>query len=387
MRQLCTIQTITKLDKIEGKDRIVYASFENTGWKVIVSAEMKVGQKVVFCEADSVLPVHPAFEFLRARCFKAEWNGFVVRNMKMCSLYSQGVVFHLSIIHEFSPKTKLEKLKDGDEVTDLLGVFKYDPEENPNKQKRVYKPKHPLVKWFWSFVYRHPWIKAFLYFFLNLFIDNEKYSWPAFVSKTDETRVQNMPFIFEKYKGQEFYSSEKADGSSATYGIHKKKFFVCSRNLRLKDNKENAAKSWWKYAKAHDVETKLKRASKDLGIDLYIQGEIIGPSIQQNKYNLKELDLRVFNIKDITNDKYFSWTQLEQFCKVYGFNTVPFLEKFGFNFKDTDELLEYSKGKSVLNPKQHREGVVIRSWEPRSPDRGQSNMCSFKVINPDFDVA
>jgi hypothetical protein len=29
---------------------------------------------------------------------------------------------------------------------------------------------------------------------------------------------------------------------------------------------------------------------------------------------------------------------------------------------------------------------VLRPFIARNADRGQSNMCSFKVINPDFDV-
>jgi hypothetical protein len=387
MRQLVTVQTIAKLDKIEGKDRILYASFENTGWKVIVDAKMKVGEKVVFVEADSVLPVHSAFEFLRARCFKAEWNGFVVKNMKMSGLYSTGLALPLSTIHEFAPKTKLEKLVDGEELTEIFEVIKFDPEETPSKVKQVYKPKSPLVKWFWSFIYKHPRIKMFLYFFLNLFNNSEKYSWPSFVSKTDETRAQNLNYVYEKYATKMFYATEKADGSSCTYGVHNKKFFVCSRNLKLKDTPKNSKNYWWNYAKAHDVETRLKKASKALGMDLYIQGELIGPSIQGNKYNLKELDFLVFNIKDLARNEYFSWEQLVEFCFDFGFKTVPFLGEFEFNFKNIDELLAYSKGKSVLNAKQNREGVVIRSVRPMPADRGQSNMCSFKVINPDFDVA
>ena len=42
------------------------------------------------------------------------------------------------------------------------------------------------------------------------------------------------------------------------------------------------------------------------------------------------------------------------------------------------ELVEYSKGKSVVRKEQKREGVVMRNVQ---------NNISFKVINPDFLLA
>ena len=42
------------------------------------------------------------------------------------------------------------------------------------------------------------------------------------------------------------------------------------------------------------------------------------------------------------------------------------------------ELVEYSKGKSVVRKEQKREGIVMRNVQ---------NNISFKVINPDFLLA
>ena len=42
------------------------------------------------------------------------------------------------------------------------------------------------------------------------------------------------------------------------------------------------------------------------------------------------------------------------------------------------DLVEFSKGKSVINPNIEREGVVIRCIE------NGNKILSFKVINPEF---
>ena len=376
MRNLCTIQTIKELEKIPGKDRILYASFENVGFRVIVDTNNKIGDKVIYCEADSILPVHSVFEFLRARCFNDKWNGFRIRNMKMSSLYSQGIVFPLTILEQINPKVKVEKLKDGDDITDVLGVIKYDP-ELLEEQRNAKKPTTLM-----NFIYRHRFLRLIYMFFKNWLAPRTSYSWPSWASKSDETRAQSLNYIYEKYAGLKCYATEKLDGQSALYAVYKKKFIVCSRNINLKEKKNN----YWNYAIDTHVESVLKTARKEYGIDLYIQGELCGPGIQGNKYVFTKKRLFIFNIKDITNDRYFSNYEITLFCHQYGFEKVPFLEAFTFNFKTIDEMLKYAEGYSVHNPKTLREGVVIRSVDVLPPDRGQSNMLSFKVINPSFDI-
>ena len=67
-RKLAHIETIEWLQPIEGKDRIVLAGV--LGWTVIVQkSDFNVGDKVVFCEIDSVFPNdRPEFAFLEKKC-------------------------------------------------------------------------------------------------------------------------------------------------------------------------------------------------------------------------------------------------------------------------------------------------------------------------------
>ena len=71
-------------------------------------------------------------------------------------------------------------------------------------------------------------------------------------------------------------------------------------------------------------------------------------------------------------------SSLRQFQKHYGIKTVPIVEEDKTLPETIAELVEYSKGKSVVRKEQKREGVVMRNV--------QSNI-SFKVINPDFLLA
>ena len=69
MRKLASIQKIVDISPIEGADSIEVAQI--LGWKVVVKkGEFKIGDLVVYCEIDSILPEKPEFEFLRDRKFR-----------------------------------------------------------------------------------------------------------------------------------------------------------------------------------------------------------------------------------------------------------------------------------------------------------------------------
>lgn len=168
MRKLASIQIIKDLKPIEGRDRIELA--EILGWNVIVEKGVfKPGDKVVYIEVDSIIPIKPEFEFLRARCFSPKWDGFRIRTMKMGLVYSQGIVFGLNILPNGNYNI-------GDDVTDIIGIKQMEEEENTGTPK----PK----KWFLiRYLYKWGILKQ---------SKNIHNKFPEFLSKTDETRCVNM---------------------------------------------------------------------------------------------------------------------------------------------------------------------------------------------------
>jgi RNA ligase (TIGR02306 family) len=207
---------------------------------------------------------------------------------------------------------------------------------------------------------------------------------------------QNLKHYFEKYPDLEFEITEKLDGSSCT--IYNKMndpevgvehdFGVCSRNLDLKEDGNN---SFWKVANKY----KLKEILHYLNLNLAIQGELIGESIQKNLYNLKGQELRVFDIYDIEKRRHLtSEERLEVLEKInnctcghdeailLGYEEctpilqhAPLLGTLKLKDFTFESLLSFAEDKSKLSDSQ-REGIVCKSKELIN---GQT--ISFKVIS------
>lgn len=241
MRQLATIRTIASTRPIQGADRIEVAQVD--GWECVVKkGEFEVGQHIVYVEVDSVMPERPEFEFLRDRKFR-------VRTIKLRGQVSQGLVLPLDILPAGNYKL-------GDDVTELLGVTKYDPQARQEAlllTKQPKTPTNPVVKFLMRFKwYRRMFMKP-----------KRKGGFPDWVVKTDETRIQNLTTLFdiERKKGTLFSVTEKVDGQSATYFLQKisrrkYEFGVCSRNIRL-GTPDNS--SYWTIARKYDIENVLKK--------------------------------------------------------------------------------------------------------------------------------
>lgn len=351
MRQLATIQQIAGIRPIPDRDRIVLATV--LGWHVIVTTDFKIGDLVVFCEIDSVLPEKPEFEFLRSKKFR-------IRTMKMAGVISQGICFPLSVLPQREKPYEL-----GEDVTEILGVTQYEPTMD---KEEVAEPI-PLTK------HRYPsFLMRFAWFRKLVLPKKQKAGFPDFVSKTDETRIQNMPWVVEDKR--EWIATEKIDGQSGTFalvrhhGLFRDKFeyIVCSRNLRLM-HPDNS--SYWQVSEKYHIEQALRNMIGDRDW-IAIQGECIGPRIQKNKYGVKECDLFVFNLIYPTG-RLGSLTA-QSICNQHGLNFVPIIDT-AFILPDTvDDVLAYAHGQSQLADTL-REGIVFRSKDGKQ---------SFKAVDPVF---
>jgi RNA ligase (TIGR02306 family) len=200
-----------------------------------------------------------------------------------------------------------------------------------------------------------------------------KGNFPSFIPKTDEERIQNLTKEYGEWKYQskhQFYVTEKLDGSSATYYFKDGEFGVCSRNLELLETEGN---TFWKVARELDLENKMK----SLGKNISLQGELIGEGIQGNRYNIKGHTVRFFTGFNIDKYQRIPFMEMVLMLMDMGLQHVPTVnEEYYFPLPDTvDEMLGYAEGKSLLNDKKEREGVVVRSMD---------ETISFKVISNKF---
>jgi len=199
---------------------------------------------------------------------------------------------------------------------------------------------------------------------------------PSWICKTHQERIQNLTNYFDKYKDITFEETEKLDGSSMTVYHRDGEFGVCSHNIDLKENDTNA---FWKIARKMDLENILKQYGKNIAI----QGELIGEGIQKNPCMIKGQEFRLFDIWDIDKQRYLlrkeRFKEIVEMFPDLNMPNVPVTNdviNIFERYKNINDLLEYAEGKSMLNPKKEREGLVFKSSELID---GQ--VLSFKVIN------
>ena len=133
-----------------------------------------------------------------------------------------------------------------------------------------------------------------------------------------------------------------------------------------------------------ELPKKLELIRDRFGFQPAIQGEVIGPGIQKNKYGLKSVELRIFSVIDIDRYALVDSEMMLATLESVGLTSVPQLGEFVLNHT-IDELVEIAVGKSQLNPNAHREGLVFRPAQ-EIHDATLGGRLSFKVINPQFQL-
>jgi RNA ligase (TIGR02306 family) len=347
MRKLASIQTVNAVELIPNADAI--EKIRVLGWWVVVKkGEHRPGDRVVYCEIDSLLPERPEFEFLRASSFKRaqtdpEGNvvlpaGFRIKTVKLRGQVSQGICFPLSVL---PPGGSTDE---GTDVTNVLGILKWEPPVPVGMGGKV------------------------------------KGGFPGFLPKTDETRVQVLEPVLLRHRGKTFYVTEKLDGTSFTAFVRQGEFGICSRNLWMDESDESNILV--RVARAVKLEEKLRQAREHLGFDVAVQAEVIGPGIQKNKYGLKAVTLRAFNVLNLDAYRLLDHGAMLDVIARVGLEAVPQLGTVVLDHT-VDDLVAFSEGSSVLNPQVQREGVVLRPLvEEHDEDIG--GRLSFKAINPKF---
>lgn len=370
-RSLAHVERVINIRPIDGCDNIEQCNV--LGWNLIIrKGEFQENDLCVYIEIDSIVPEdNPDFVFLEKRRFR-------VKTIKMRGVISQGIALPLSVL----PAGTYEI---GTDVTDILKIKKInddipsdDYSVRRKRAEQVFKSKHKrfFSNKFVKKLMKYKWFRKTVFLFIPKH-QRKKNGFPAYIAKTDETRIQNIPQVLDECKGLKMIVTEKLDGMSATYGLEKIRrnkfdFAVCSRNVRQLD-KDVLGNTYWEIEDKYGIEPILRDMQLRYGLNsIVIQGEIIGEGIQKNKYRLSGHDFYVFNL--IFNGKKINSIVAKNMLEPYGLHFVPILEE-GFELLDTvDEMLEYADGLSTICDTP-REGVVIRNY-----DRN----ISFKCVSNEF---
>jgi hypothetical protein len=224
--------------------------------------------------------------------------------------------------------------------------------------------------------------REIMFFFFGKKKD-KKNGWPSWVSKTDEERVQNMPWILNDTG--DWIATEKIDGTSTTFTMKrgklgKKEFYVCSRNVCF-DSVEKPCyyetNVYWEMAKKYDMYNVLSKMLDAMPGEEWvtIQGETYGESVQRRDYSMKDHDFAAFNLIFSSSGR-VGTHEMITILDNYGVPCVPVVEaSMKINqFADVDAILAYAEGTSAVDGLP-REGIVFRSLD---------GVKSFKAVSNSF---
>jgi RNA ligase (TIGR02306 family) len=328
-RKLASIRKIDNISPIDNADAIEVATLG--GWKVVVKkGEFQAGGLAVYCEIDSFIP-HELAPFLSKGKEPRVYDGVKgerLRTIRLRGQLSQGLLLP---IPEDTIKGAGILVNEGLDLTVHLGILKWEPP-----------------------------VSARL-------VGDARGNFPIEVRKTDQERIQNVQSkTFEEFRNVTWEVTEKLHGSSCTFYMDGEgEFHVCSRNLDLKRDENNA---FWKAAIKYQVEEKIRATGLR---NLAIQGELVGEGINGNQYQTT-LDFYVFDIYETTQQEYCPSAIRQLITTTLGLKHCPVLTNYTFRKDETIEsLLNLAAGESKLNG-SNREGLVFKDVNGKH---------SFKVIS------
>ena len=428
-RKLVTVRSIGGIEPIDGADNIEIVLVD--GWKVITKkGEFAQGELCFYCEIDSFLPDGvPAWQFLvdkSSRIFNGK-KGHKLRTVKLKGQISQGFALPLSVISASFPAV-LKNMGDyfaiDVEGTSILlgrpGI------NNVGANDLDFSDALGIEK------YEAPLAAELAGQALGQF--------PSFMQKTDQERCQNLkgeifgyedvivPFsvdgmtteavnaLVEKgiirhvhgQAGPEYVKTLKAkasrddryevsmklDGSSMTaYVKHGDPqdaenlgaiTGVCSRNLELKVNEENASNTFVKMFIEGRLQYALLQYMLQENEAIAVQGELMGTSIQGNRENFKDFRFYLFDIFLIGNSRYASPEErtaiFEKLLALGADSTKIFhvpvlrtnttLEEIGTT--SIEDLLRMAEGPSINHA--IREGLVFKRMDGKFSFKAISNL-------------
>jgi RNA ligase (TIGR02306 family) len=287
---LAVVARVERLEAIPLKDRIELVHLKDVGFTFICEKGHKIGDLVVYIKYDTIVPKNELFEFMKDFKYRVKQKSFTERDEEdnvVKKIYSQGIVLPLRIVDDFyfnHPR----KYDEGEDLTITIGVTKYIP----------------------------PTISSGS----SLGMMMKKGDFPThLLSKTDEDNLASRTKALEELNGKAVYFTLKSEGSSLTCYVDPdlKEFNVCTRNNNLK---ECEGSKFWEAVNKYNLKELLPEKYPHLAIS----GECVGPKIQANHHGLTEVDLHVFTIVNILDNR--ERLCYDEFCKVVndmGLTKVP----------------------------------------------------------------
>lgn len=360
-RTLAQVVRVLSIHPIPSSTTLEYASV--LGWHCCVKkGEFKVGDLVLYFSVDAILDDNEDTAFLQKKRLKTK---------KMCGVYSQGLVAPVIWLSRYcqinhTPSSSAADnntdsnlpsvtVTEGLDVTDVMKVTQWIPVEE-RLEKGVTDSASSVAE-------REP--ERIL---------------GVLIPRTSEDRFQQCPDLYlNQLVDRSIVITLKMDGCSATYALYADDFYICSRNHTLHTDHSTIAgySHYFNMATKYNIEANMRL----YGYDHYaVSGEIIGPKINSNRHKITETQYMVFNIYDISNERYVDWSSMKEICEKLQLQTVPLVfhgiltaeqrnQEWLTQIAESRLYCAATSGKARLV-----EGIVVKS------DDDQSRV-SFKIIS------
>lgn len=359
------VEKVAKVEKHPNADRLSIVTVR--GFQCISAnvgddnhPRYKEGDFVIYVPQDTIVP-----EYLLRKGWWDEKNnkgvlsgryGDRVKMIKLRGLPSLGILYSVDLYSEYDPETDFclkasypnLDIKEGLDVTELLGFKKYEPVIPTELAGEV-----TTIPSQW-----------------RLHFDIENYL--KFPNKLENL----LPVVM----------TEKLHGTFTGFGyirglnnpeVIDGEFFAFSKGLGsqgmvFKDNEKNANNVYMKIFKEHGIKSKLMNVFNNIESNaVWILGETYGRGIQDLQYSEEKPTFRCFDI--VVEDslgRYFIDADMKyDLMDELGLDYPPILYRGPF---DKDKMEELSSGKSALDNMTIREGVVITPMrELTDPDIGR----------------
>jgi len=316
---------IASIWKHPNADRLELAKVEGIDLQFVVGKDSyQVGSEVIYFPLDSVLPQ----ELIEYMGMVGKFSGKKhdrISTVKLRKEISQGFVCTTQYIDEYLEKLGIKSPKT--DLTETLGVTKYDPPEVPCMNGNLVKLPHG-------------------------------------VSVYDIEGVERYPLIAELLMDVPCVISEKMEGMNFSLTVdHEDVIWVNQRNYSIVEV-DSGEHMFWKVARREGL-IDLARDIKDKYHvnQVTLRGELIGHGIQKNHYNLKDHKVLIFDIlmdgRYLDAGQTFSRLDTDILVPVLNWNSQERKYSTLREFLDGRNAVEASTGRSVLVDKL-REGIVIK---------------------------
>jgi RNA ligase (TIGR02306 family) len=355
---VCYVATITEIRPIEGADNIELAVVG--GWNAITKkGEYKANDLIIVATTDAVIPQDLSDKMEVTNYLR---KGQRVRTVKLRGVYSECLL----IPYKF---TKFAH-KDGDDLMEELGIYKYEP---PVKQVQLASGRKIRYQ------------------------DN-----PNFHVYYKFPNLKNVDGMFTEEDTVEI--TRKIHGTNARYGIVKKtkltfwdkvkKFFgladkwidyefvVGSHNVEKGSDSQGFYDTnvWYQIADKYEIKKRLWEYVKsvamepEIGDGITIYGEIYGAGIQKNyDYGLADIQFVGFDVKE--NGEYLS--PINAKLLIANILELRYVEILHFGRWSQEVQDKFVFNNMIPGTKVPEEGIVIKYHT------GERNKVA-KVINPDY---